>query len=253
MFFVELNGDEYVMKSCITYRCKFLTAFMSVFVCVFILLPTLAKAQSDVTHVILVRHGQTDYNLEGRWQGFLDIPLNDTGIRQAELLAESLKDVPIDVFISSPLKRAYVTTEKCAQLHGKDIAYTDDRLKEINFGVWAGMKKTDVAKKYAELNKLWEERPWLVKIPQGESIRELGNRYLEALEDAARKYPGKTIFTGAHSLGNMALICKALDISLVHFGQLGQDNTCVNVLEYKDGQWRLLLMNSISHTGKLYK
>jgi len=72
---------------------------------------------------------------------FLDIPLNATGIRQAELLAESLKDVPIDVFISSPLKRAFVTTEKCAQLHGKEIAYTDDRLKEINFGLWAGMHK----------------------------------------------------------------------------------------------------------------
>ncbi|MBQ7497711.1 MAG: histidine phosphatase family protein [Selenomonas sp.] len=190
---------------------------MAIFACVFMLFPALAKAQGDVTHVILVRHGQTDYNLEGRWQGFLDIPLNATGIRQAELLAESLRDVPIDVFISSPLKRALVTTEKCARLHGKEIAYTDDRLKEINYGEWAGMKREDVAKKYTELNKLWEERPWLVKIPKGESLRELGNRYREALEDAARKYPGKTIFIGAHSLGNMALICNALDISLVHF------------------------------------
>lgn len=241
------------MKSCVAYRHKFLSAFMAIVVCVVMLLPALAEAQSDVTHVILVRHGQTDYNLEGRWQGFLDIPLNATGIRQAELLAESLRDVPIDVFISSPLKRAFVTTEKCAQLHGKEIAYTDDRLKEINLGVWAGMKKTDVAQKYPKLNKLWEERPWLVKVPQGESLRELGNRYRDALEDVVRKYPGKTIFIGAHSLGNMALICNALDISLVHFRQLEQDNTCVNVLEYKDGQWKLLLMNSISHTGKLYK
>ena len=241
------------MKSCVAYRHKFLSAFMAIVVCVVMLLPALAEAQSDVTHVILVRHGQTDYNLEGRWQGFLDIPLNATGIRQAELLAESLRDVPIDVFISSPLKRAFVTTEKCAQLHGKEIAYTDDRLKEINLGVWAGMKKTDVAQKYPKLNKLWEERPWLVKVPQGESLRELGNRYRDALEDVVRKYPGKTIFIGAHSLGNMALICNALDISLAHFRQLEQDNTCVNVLEYKDGQWKLLLMNSISHTGKLYK
>ena len=241
------------MKPGMTYRHKFLTAFMTVFICVSMFFPALTNAQSDITHVILVRHGQTDYNLEGRWQGFLDIPLNATGIHQAELLAESLKDVPIDVFISSPLKRAFVTTEKCARLHGKEIAYTDDRLKEINFGIWAGKKKADIAKKYPELNELWEERPWLLKIPQGESLREIGNRYREALEDAVKKYPGKTIFIGAHSIGNMALICNALDISLVHYGQLGQDNTCVNVLEYKDGQWRLLLMNSISHTGKLYK
>ena len=93
-----------------------------------------AKNDEPVTTVILVRHGQTDYNKENRYQGFLDIPLNKKGLAQADQLAASLKDVHIDVFIASPLKRAYVTTEKCAKAKGMEISYTDERLKEINYG-----------------------------------------------------------------------------------------------------------------------
>ena len=72
---------------------------------------TYASEQTNATTtIILARHGETDYNLEGRCQGAVDIPLNATGIKQAEALAESLKHVKIDVFIASPLQRAYVTT-----------------------------------------------------------------------------------------------------------------------------------------------
>jgi len=70
-----------------------------------------AVTEATPTTVILVRHGQTIYNAQGRFQGFLDIPLSDNGLAQAKLLAKSLKDYPIDVFISSPLERAYVTTK----------------------------------------------------------------------------------------------------------------------------------------------
>ena len=68
-----------------------------------------AQVSAEVTTVILVRHGETTYNAQKRYQGFLDIPLNENGLAQAKLLAKSLKDYPIDVFIASPLQRAYVT------------------------------------------------------------------------------------------------------------------------------------------------
>ena len=108
-----------------------------VFAWAFIFVP--AQVSAEATTVILVRHGQTTYNAQKRAQGFLDIPLNENGRKQAGLLAESLKDYPIDVFIASPLSRAYVTTEIVAKMHGMKIAYTDDRLKEINYGDWAGL------------------------------------------------------------------------------------------------------------------
>jgi len=121
---------------------KLLKIFLTVvFAWMFIFVPTQVSAES--TTVILVRHGETPYNAEKRWQGILDIPLNDNGLKQAKLLAKSLKDYPIDVFISSPLKRAYVTTETVAKSHGMEIAYTDERLREINFGDCAGLNPNE--------------------------------------------------------------------------------------------------------------
>ena len=216
------------------------------------LLPMTVQAATR-TIIILVRHGETDYNKEHRFQGALDIPLNETGLKQADMLAESLKDVPIDVFIASPMKRAYVTTEKCAALHGMQIAYADKRLSEASYGDWAGKKKSEVKKDFAREYKLLNKKRWKYTPPNGESLQSIQKRYRAALDDAVRKYPGKTILIGAHSGGNAAVICSVLDINLNHYNKFKQDNTCVNVLKYKDGEWKLLLMNSVEHLGYLYK
>ena len=221
-----------------------------VFAWAMIFIPAQVSA-SDATTVILVRHGQTPYNAEKRYQGFLDIPLNENGLNQAKLLAEYLKDYPIDVFISSPLSRAYVTTETVAKSHGMTIAYTDDRLREVNYGDWAGQTETDLAKKFPEQFKLWKERPWLITFPNGENLRDMQYRGRAALEDAVARYPGKTIFIGAHSHMNTVILCSVLGLSPEHFNQIRQNNTCVNVLRYKDGVWQLVLMNSVAHLGSL--
>lgn len=215
-------------------------------------IPAVSAADSDVTHVILVRHGETPYNKTFRYQGWADIPLNETGIRQAELLAQSLKDIPIDVFISSPLQRAYLTTQKVAELHNKTIEYTDPRLREINFGDWSEQYIDDLKKKYPEQFAIWTKKPWLIIMPNGESLQDLQDRSRAALNDAVARYPGKTIFIGTHSVLNATLLCSVLDISLEHFNKIPQSNTCVNVLEYKDGAWKVLLMNSTAHLNRLY-
>ena len=205
------------------------------------------------TTIILARHGETDYNLEGRCQGAVDIPLNATGIKQAEALAESLKNVKIDVFITSPLQRAYVTTQKVAAWHGNPEIIVEPRLREINLGEWASQKSADL--KISEPKKFprWQAQPWKVRPPKGESIQEEQRRCHAALQDIVAQHAGKTIFIGAHSMVNGVILCDVMDIDIKHFAQISQDNTCVNVLQYKNGQWKVLLMNSIQHTGKLYK
>ncbi len=227
---------------------KFLLAIVSVL----LLLSSMAAAE-EVTTVILVRHGETDYNRQGRYQGFLDIPLNENGLEQARMLAESLKDTHIDVFIASPLQRAYITTKMVADMHGKPIAYTDARLKEINYGDWAGAYKADLAEDYPKQYKKWIEKPWKVTMSNGEGLKDIQRRYREALDDAVERYPGKVIFIGAHSVGNAALLCELFDVGLDHYNSIRQDNTCVNVLELRDGKWRVVLMNSVTHLGYLYK
>lgn len=223
--------------------------FAVVFAWAVIFMP--AQVSAEKTTVILVRHGETAYNVQGRSQGILDIPLNENGLNQAKLLAKSLKNYPIDVFISSPLKRAYVTTETVAKMHGKTIAYTDERFQEINYGDWAGLTPDEQKEKFPEITKLWNKQPWLVTFPNGENLRDVQYRARNALEDAVAKYPGKTIFIGAHSHVNMAIICSVLGLDPQHIQQIRQSNTCVNILRYEDGDWQLVAMNSTAHLGKL--
>lgn len=220
-----------------------------VFAWTFIFVP--AQVSAEKTTVILVRHGETVYNAQKRVQGFLDIALNENGIKQAKLLAKSLKNYPIDVFIASPLSRAYVTTETVAKLHNMKIAYTDDRLKEINFGDFAGLNPDEQMEKFPKETQQFYSTPWLVTFPNGENFRDLQYRARAALEDAVAKYHGKTIFIGAHSFVNKVIICSVLGIDLEHFWHIEQSNTCVNVLECNDGVWSLMTMNSVAHLGKL--
>lgn len=229
--------------------------FTLILMVAFLIVPISAFAEKNdetVTRIILVRHGETDYNKAKRYQGWTDIPLNENGLAQADLLAEGLKDFPIDVFISSPLQRAYVTAQKCAALHGKEIAYTDPRFREINYGDWSQQYFADLRKNYPDQFKLWEKMPWLVVPPNGESLKDVQNRAREALNEVVMRYPGKTILIGAHGYVNIVLLCSVLDIGLDHFNQIPQSNTCVNVLEYKDGAWRVVLMNSTTHLKRLY-
>ena len=71
------------------------------------------------------------------------------------------------------------------------------------------------------------------------------------MEDAVAKYPGKTIFIGAHSFINAVVLCSVLGLDTQHFPQIAQNNTCVNVLQYEDGLWKIVTMNSMAHLGKL--
>ena len=208
---------------------------------------------SDRTIIILARHGESEYNAARRFQGALDIPLSEKGLKQADMLAAGLKNVPIDVFISSPMQRAYVTTQKCADLHGKEIAYTDKRLSEASYGDWSGKSRDEIQSRFPREYKLLEEQRLKYTPPKGESLKTLQKRCRAALNDIVKKYPGQTIFVGAHSACNAVLICSVLDVGLNHSDQFRQDNTCVDVLEYKNGRWRLLLMNSVEHLGYLYK
>ena len=211
-------------------------------------------ASAEKTIVILIRHGETDYNKSHRYQGALDIPLNETGLHQADLLAERLKNVPIDIFVSSPMERAYVTTEKVAALHGRQIDAVDNRLKEASYGDWAGKTFKEIEAAHPREYLLQWKKRWSYTPPGGESLQSIQKRYRAALDDIVAKYPGKIVLVGAHSAGNSAVICSLLNVPLKdRYNQIKQDNTCVNVLEYEDGKWKVLLMNSIDHLGVLYK
>ena len=206
-----------------------------------------------MVRIILVRHGETKWNIEGRYQGQEDTELSERGLEQGRLLAQGLKDVPIDVFVSSPLKRSFMTASFCAELHGNTVA-KDERLTEINHGLWEGRLAGDIEAEYPDEFAAWHTQPHTVQMPGegGESLEDVRVRVRAAFDDYAQKYAEKTVFVAAHDAVNKAVICDLLGLSQAAFWQIKQDNTCINVLEEQDGRWRLVLLNSTTHLGYLF-
>lgn len=206
-----------------------------------------------MVRIILIRHGETTWNIEGRYQGQEDTPLSTRGLEQGRLLAQGLKDVPLDICISSPLQRSYQTCKFCADLHKLPVA-TDARLTEINHGDWEGVLAPDIAKAYPVEFEQWHTAPHLVQMPGkgSECLEDVRRRVRAAFDEYAQKYEGKTILVAAHDAVNKAIICDLLGLGMEHFWQIKQDNTCINVLEYNEGTWRLVLLNSVNHMGFLF-
>ncbi|WP_101913260.1 histidine phosphatase family protein [Megasphaera vaginalis (ex Bordigoni et al. 2020)] len=206
-----------------------------------------------MVRIILIRHGETQWNIEGRYQGQEDTALSEKGVQQGHLVAEGLRQVPIDVCISSPLRRSYLTCTFCADLHRLQVI-KDKRLLEINHGLWEGCLADEIRRAYPAEFAAWHERPETVTMPGdgGESLEDVRRRVRDAFAEYAEAYDGKTVLVAAHDAVNKAIICDLLGLDMSHFWQIKQDNTCINVLECHNGKWRFVLLNSTLHMGYLY-
>jgi len=163
-----------------------------------------------MTTIWLVRHGQTDWNVEGRWQGHADPPLNALGRKQTQILAEGLAHVHFDAIFSSDLDRAYQTACAVAERQVKRIeVQIEPRLREINLGEWEGLTNEEIRKRYpAE----WKDRvmfPLQARPPGGESVLELAERIIPAVSDISRLYPSGLLLIVSHGLALATLICHA--------------------------------------------
>lgn len=203
-----------------------------------------------MVRILLARHGETKWNLEGRYQGQVDTELSDRGIAQGERLAAGLRDIALDAVLASPLGRARRTAELCAAYHDLPVR-TDARLLEIAHGTWEGRLSEDIAATDGELLRAWREQPASVVMPEGESLQDILVRSREAFAEYVRTYEGQTILVVAHDAVNKVVITDLLGMDLNRFWQIKQDNACVNVLEY-DGAWRVVNLNATAHLGYLF-
>lgn len=147
----------------------------------------------------LIRHGQTEWNATGRWQGQADPPLNDKGRAQARRTAAELKDQHIDMLISSDLLRAHQT----AEIIGSALALSvelEPRLREVNLGDWQGLYSDEIGARWPAEMRQWLESPLSIRPPHGESIRELADRVLAAVKDIATRHAGRRVGIVAHEL-----------------------------------------------------
>ena len=150
-----------------------------------------------MTRLILIRHGETDWNIEGRWQGQIDIPLNDRGLDDAHRLASELEREGIQVIYSSDLLRALQTAKPLAKEAGLEV-HIDPRFREIHQGDWQGMLVTDIRARYAERFRERKANPLAVAPPGGETVLQVQERVYQALDDILLHHPGETIAIVAH-------------------------------------------------------
>ena len=154
-----------------------------------------------------VRHGESAFNAEKRFQGQLNVELSPLGLRQAEAIGQALSKVPLQAVFSSPLARAYDTARPVAAAHGLTIQ-TDDRLKEIHAGIFQGLLWSEIQSSHPEDAKRWIAQEPDFVIPEGESRRALMVRGREALE-AIRETGLERVAVVAHG-GVLTAAFKAL-------------------------------------------
>ena len=152
-----------------------------------------------MTTIYLTRHGQTEWNVEGRMQGSLDSPLTAVGEEHARLLGERLADIKIDYFYSSPSERAYHTAQLIRGDRDLEIL-TDDRLKEINMGDWEGKLANEIEKEDLELFHSFWYNPQLYISKTGESFHEVKARVTPFLEEIITKHPKDHIMIVTHTV-----------------------------------------------------
>ncbi len=159
-----------------------------------------ASTAGRVTKLYLVRHGETDWNREGRWQGQADPPLNRRGWRQARQLARRFKEIPLAAVFSSDLRRAACTAELIARAVGNPqvpLIY-DPRLREIHQGEWQGLLVSEIQARYTRLFEQRLHDPLSVAPPGGETALQVHQRVVAAVADIRSLYPGCAVAIVSH-------------------------------------------------------
>ena len=181
--------------------------------------------------IFLIRHGETEANRAGRYQGTTDHPLSEIGRQQAAEVASDLKEVAFTKVFASPLNRSQETAKiVCPQ----QAALVIPGFIERNFGVWEDMAYTDIKANYAELYRSWLKAPHNTVIPQAVTLQDHQKeilRGLAAVEQAHQPEKEENFLIAGHGGTNRVILLHYLNMELSGFWRIKQDNCCVNIIE----------------------
>ncbi|KAF0091398.1 MAG: putative phosphoglycerate mutase [Fusobacteria bacterium] len=198
-----------------------------------------------MSYIYLIRHGQTSWNLEERFQGTTNTELTEVGINQGKLLAKSLSKTKFENIYSSPLKRAKIT----ADFIGSEVnceVIEDLDFKEISFGDWEGLSTKEIREKYPWMDK-WFDDTGLFQIPNGDVFEDEKNRLKERLIKIAKESNGQNTAIVSHAGIIRLSLLAALDLPLSYYWRFVLGNTSINILEYHNGMFFLKSLNDTSH------
>ena len=177
--------------------------------------------------LIAVRHGQTDWNVEQRFQGHLDVPLNSVGYTQAEALRARLADIRFDAAYSSPLQRARATAEIIAS----DLpVWIDQRLIEIHHGEWQGQRQKDIAVQWPQEWQRWNIEPTRITPPGGEAAGAVRAR----VEDFLNGMQGTTILCVSHGVVIQTLLSILIGGTYTNHNAYEPSNGSIHTVWFRD-------------------
>ena len=200
-----------------------------------------------MTQIVLVRHGETEWNRVERFRGRADVPLNATGLAQAEATARRIVSEwqPAAVY-ASPLSRAVQTAEAIARPLGLPVQI-DPGLADIDYGRWQGLTPDEARAQWPEEVDAWYCAPQDASIPGGETLHRVRARAMEAVNRLAAHHPDKTIVLVSHTVVNRAILLGVLGLRSNRFWHLRQDTCALNVFEAGGDAFTLVTMNDTCH------
>lgn len=184
--------------------------------------------------LLLVRHGETDWNKAGKFQGQIDVPLNDTGREQSRRAGEFLKQIPLDFAVSSPMVRPKETAEIILQHQNAVPLQLYGGLSEISHGLWEGRFESEIEASYPGLLTQWKTRPETVQMPEGENLQQVWTRAIASWREIVQSVSGTGLVV-AHDAINKAILCHLFGLDPAHFWKFKQGNGAVSVIDYPAG------------------
>lgn len=204
-----------------------------------------------MTTILLVRHGRTAWNREERFRGQVDLPLDDWGLQQAELVGQRIASQwqPAAIYASS-LQR---TLQTAAAIAGACSLHTTiyDGLLDIDYGAFAGLTPDEAASRHPDLARAWRRAPHMVLFPDGESLGDVRDRAEVALEEISTNHPDQTVVLVTHVVVCRLLFCMTLGLDSSHFWQFEPATASISVIEVGDGRRALLSFNDTCHLAVL--
>lgn len=196
-----------------------------------------------ILRIYLVRHAKTEWNDRGIWQGNVDIPLNEEGIKQAEKLADRFSKVSVDAIYTSPLMRSYQTAEKIASRFFIQ-PMKESSLRECEISLWNGLTMKETLERFGPFYKEWSTNP-KAKIDGIESLGDVQKRLVERIEQIIKE-PFENVVVVSHALAIRMVICWVLDLPIPLHRNFRIENASITTIEI-ESRPRLVCLNDTCH------
>jgi broad specificity phosphatase PhoE len=201
--------------------------------------------------IVILRHGATDWNIQGRCQGSTDLDLNEIGIHQAKSIAARLSRETITAVYASHLKRAQQTAQFVSHLHNLPIQ-TEKDLRELDHGALEGLTFNEIRETFPVFIQKWRTEPAEIDVPSGERLVDVAQRTWNGLDRIMRRHKSDdTIVVVSHNFPILSVLCRISGVNLNQYRTFHLDPCGITRLNHFGGNWSITQINNKDYVPEL--